>query len=231
MTPRWTHREMSIDDDGNRKLGIYFKFPMTAGLNTFIFDDPTNSLNPDNLASFSVTPGVDIEIPVSDRWTLRPYASFGWGTLLDGSESAWTYWTGVKSRYTFQSGKMNWALLNGLGYVGFTPTEGSAEDFWPLMIGLEFDYPFGKENADGDQYLWYWHASYTSFEDDLEFVVEDPTVKPITDQWEIAIAIGKKDKRMKIWFMSFDRLGLGYRTSSNGNLRGITFVFRSIFDL
>ena len=61
--------------------------------------------------------------------------------------------------------------------------------------------------------------------------MDDPTVKPISDQWEVAIAFGKRDKRMKIWFMNFDRLGLGYRTSSNGNLRGITFVFRSIFDL
>ena len=231
MTPRWNYRESSIDDDGSRTLGIYFKFPVTAGLNTFILDNPSDTLHPDNLASLSVTPGVDIEIPINQRWMLRPYASIGWGTIVDGSDSAWTYWTGIKSRFAFQSGKLNWALLNGIGYVGFTPDIGNSEDFWPLMIGLEFDYPLGKKNADGDQYLWYWHASYTTFENDLELILDDPATKPITDQWELAIALGKKDERIKIWFMNFDRLGLGFRTSSNGDLQGITFVFRSIFDL
>ena len=35
MTPRWEYRAASLTDDGDRSIGIYFKFPVTAGLETF----------------------------------------------------------------------------------------------------------------------------------------------------------------------------------------------------
>jgi len=66
--------------------------------------------------------------------------------------------------------------------------------------------------------------------DDLVFSGNPAGDRAITDQWEIAGAIGRRDSRIPIWFLNFDMLGLGYRFSSNGDLQGITFVFRSMFD-
>ena len=231
MTPRWTTREYAIDDFGNRDMGVKIKAPITAGLNTFDFEDLPGTVELENLASLSITPGVDLEIPITKRWLLRPFASLGWGTLLDGSESSWTYWGGIKSRYAFQSGKLGWALLNSVGFVGYSPSNGPSEAFWPLSIGLEFDYPVFGPTDEGDQLVFYWHANYTTFEDDVDFDADIGKVDPITDQWEFAMALGKRDKPIKIWFMRFDRLGLGYRASSNGELKGINFVFRSLFEL
>ena len=231
-TPRWEYRDASLADDGERSIGVYFKFPVTAGLETFELDDLPGALDPDNLGSLSVTPGIDLEIPVTQRFSLRPYAAVGWGTTLNRNDSAWTYWAGIRSRYSFQSGKLGWALLNSVSYVGYTPSDGAAEDFWPLMIGLEFQYPLGKKKVDEDTWLLYWHGTYTSFENDLDFNSLDGLgTEPITDEWELALALGKEDQPIRIWFMNFERLGLGYRTSSNGELRGITFIFRSVFDL
>jgi hypothetical protein len=232
MTPRWEYRQASISDDGERSVGVYFKFPITAGLETLELNDLPGALDPDNLASLSVTPGIDVEIPVTQRFTLRPYVAVGWGAALNGSESAWTYWTGIRSRYSFQSGNLDWALLSGISYVGYTPSEGSAEDFWPLMIGLEFAYPLGKAKAEEGSWMLFWHGTYSRYVSDLDFVSADrANTQPITDEWELAIAFGKKDQRMRVWFMNFDRLGLGFRTSSDGERRGIAFIFRSAFDL
>ena len=114
MTPRKELRESDLADDGKRTIGIELKFPITAGLEVFTLNDIPGTLDPDNLASLSVTPGIDITVPLNERWTLRPFASIGYGALLNGSESAWTYWAGVKSRYAFQSGNLNWALINSL---------------------------------------------------------------------------------------------------------------------
>lgn len=231
ITPRWSYKESSLNDAGDRSIGVHFKFPVTAGLETFELDNVSGALDPDNLASLSATPGIDLEIPVTQRFTLRPYAAVGWGTSTSGNESAWTYWTGIRSRYTFQSGKLDWALLNSIAYVGYTPNKGTAEGFWPWMIGLEFNYPLGKVEAKEGSWILHWHGTYTSYENDLDFVSPDGSdVKPITDQWELGIAFRRKDKRIPIWFMSFDRLGLAYRTSSDGELRGIAFIFRSVFD-
>jgi hypothetical protein len=230
MTPRWDLQEANYAEDGARTIGIEFRFPITAGLDTFNLEDIPGTVDLDNLASLSVTPGIDITIPLNDRWWLRPFAAVGWGTVLNGSESAWTYWAGLNSRYSFQHGKLNWALINSVTYVGNTPNRGPSDDFWPLMAGLEFDYPLGNYQLDNEQLFLSWHGMYTSFEDDLDQLLQDGSIKPITDQWEFGLSFHKKDKPIKIWWFKFDRLGLAYRFSSSGDLKGISFVLRSVFE-
>jgi hypothetical protein len=228
--PRWKLREASFSADGERTIGIEFRFPITGGLDNFSTHDIPGAIDLDNVASLSVTPGIDITIPVTERWWLRPYAAVGWGTALDGDDSAWTYWAGINSRYTFQKGNLNWALINSIAYVGNTPSNANSDDFWPLMAGLEFDYPLGNKQMDNEQLYLSWHGMYTTFEDDLDQTIGGISSQPITDQWEFGVSIRKKKEPIKIWFLKFDRLGLGYRFSSAGDLKGITFIFRSVFE-
>jgi len=230
MTPRWTWSDASLDANGSRVVGAHFKLPVSVGLDQFEFDDALDAVDVDNVSFLSVNPGIDIEFPINSIWSLRPYASIGYGQALGSSESAWTYWGGIKSRVELHSGKFNWRLLNQVGIVGYTPNEGPSDSFSPLMAGFEFDHPMGSSADSRQQMLLHWHASYTVFGDDLVFS-GDPTVnRSISDQWELSVALGRRDSPIRIWFLNFDRLGLGYRTSSNGDLKGITFVFRSMFD-
>lgn len=230
MTARWHQSEASIDSDGNRTLGYHWKFPVSLGLDSFDYDDPLGAADLDNVAFLSVNPGIDIEIPVNSTWSLRPYASIGYGEELGGGQSAWTYWAGLKSRFSFQAGRLDWHLLNQVGFVGYTPSDGPDDTIWPVMAGLEFDYPLGEPTDDRDQTLLHWYGSYTVFGNDLEFTGDPTTNIDITDQWEVGAAIGRRNSPISIWFLNFDRLGLGYRVSSNGELKGVTFVFRSFFD-
>ncbi len=229
-TPRWELSEADIADDGTRTIGIEFRFPITFGLNNFSYDDLPGSIDPDNLSSVSVTPGIDITIPITEKWLLRPFGAVGWGGSFNNSESVTTYWGGIKSRYSFQHGKLDWALLNSVTYVGHTPSVGPSDDFWPLMAGLEFDYPLGKRKLDGEQVFLSWHGTYTTFEEDLTNVIDDGSITPISDQWELGMSFRKEEGRIKILFLKFDRLGLAYRFSTSGDFKGISFVFRSTFD-
>ena len=229
-TPRWEFREAEIAEDGTRTIGIEFRLPITFGLDHFSYDDLIGSADLDNLSSLSFTPGIDVTIPITERWLLRPYAAVGWGGSFNGSESVLTYWAGIKSRYSFQHGKLNWALLNSVTYVGHTPSVGPSDDFWPLMVGLEFDYPLGKRKIDGEQVFLSWHGTYTTFEDNLTSVIDDGLSTPISDQWEFGMSFRKEEGRIKILFLKFDRLGLAYRFSTSGDFKGISFVFRSTFD-
>ena len=229
-TPRWEIREANFAENEIRTIGIEFRFPITFGLDRFSFDDLPGSIDLDNLTSMSVTPGVEITIPINERWWLRPHAAVGWGSTFNSSDSAWTYWAGIKSRYSFQHGKLDWALLNSVTYVGATPNRGSSESFWPLMAGLEFDYPLGARKLGGEQVFLSWHGMYTTFENELEDVIGDVTIEPINDQWEFGLSFRKEKSRIKILFMKFDRLGLAYRFSTSGDFEGISFVFHSVFD-
>jgi hypothetical protein len=233
MTPRWNIQDADYSEDGDKTIGIELKFPITFGLDRFNLDDIPEIIDLDNVASISVTPGVDITIPITARWSLRPYAAVGWGTVLSGSESSWTYWGGVKSHYSFKNGKLDWALINSVTFVGYTPNQGESEYFLPLMAGLEFDYPFGQRKLAGEQLMLSWHGMYTTYENNLDFILDEGPLgssEAITDEWEFGISLRKQTSPIKIWFMNFDRLGLAYRFSSSGDLKGISFVFRSMFE-
>lgn len=230
MTPRWDWSEASLDADGNREFGFYFKTPVSVGLDNFSYDDVVGAVDVDNVSFVSVNPGLDVEIPINDVWSIRPYVSVGHGQAFGSGESAWTYWAGIKSRLELPSGRFDWRLLNQVGFVGYTPKEGPDDGFWPVMVGLEMDSPVGSSDDPDKQKLLHWYASYTAFGDDLEFFGNPAVDLPIADSWELGVALGMRDSPIRIWFLNFNRMGLGYRTSSNGELKGIRFVFRSAWD-
>lgn len=49
--------------------------------------------------------------------------------------------------------------------------------------------------------------------------------------WQAGIALGKRDERIKIRFLSFDRLGLAYNVSTTSDFEDIKFCFRSLYDV
>lgn len=229
-TPRRSLSDTQLREDGTRQWGIELRFPVTVGLNHFPLDDLPGSVDPENLASISFTPSVYLTWPANERWMLRPFAALGWGTLLNGDESAWSYWAGVKSRYVLHEGARELALLNSLAFVGYSPSDGSGEDFWPVMSALEFGHPVLRDPGDARKWRLNWHLSYTFFQNDLDLVSRNLETEPVSDQWELGLAVSREDAAISIWRFEFERLGLSYRFSSNGDLQGIGLVFSSLFD-
>ena len=86
VPPSQTLRESSIDKNGKRSLGIELQYPLTFGLHQL--DDLDDFLDFDNFATVSFTPGVHVDIPVTEKWHLRPYAHIGWGTETESTDSA-----------------------------------------------------------------------------------------------------------------------------------------------
>ena len=231
VSPRWTFGEASIDNQGKREIAYTFRVPMTLGLAKLEFEDIPGILDPDNLTTASLNFSVDADIPVTKRFSLRPSAEIGYGTVLGESDSAWTYKGEIRSRYTFQSGKLDWGLIGGLGLVGYEPNEGPSDDFTYLAAGLEFEYPVNWPRSKNDQTMLYWHVLYTDFIDEIEFETGVEELDSVANYWQIGLALGKNREPVRLWFLKFDRLGLAYNFSTTGELRGIKFVFRSMYDL
>jgi hypothetical protein len=229
--PRRPLRKASLDEDGTRTIGIELRLPITVGLNHFPLDDVRGSFNPQNLANISVTPGIYFDVPMNARWTLRPFVAAGWGTVLNGDESAWTYWSGIRSRVAFKPGAWDVGLLNAIGFVGYTPSSGPSSKFWPITTAVEMAKPLGTLRHAGQQLLLHTLLGYTYFQADLDIIRRDLSTEPISDQWELGLAVSKADAMIRIWRFEFDRLGLSYRFSSDGELKGIGIVFGSMFDM
>jgi hypothetical protein len=227
IPPRQRVREAGFDEEGNRRLGIEIQYPLALGLNRL--DDIPDFIDFDNYATVSFTPGVQVEIPIDRRWSLRPFAHFGYGWESETEEGALIWYGGIKSRYRFHDDRYRWAFLSGVYYAGYKPEFEDRGKYGSVMAGLEFNQPLRSFRLDNDPLYLNWHLTYNWFFDRLNFHVDEDRVESFRDQWELGLALGKRDARMKIWFMSFEHIGLGFRWSSNGQFNAITVNFRSPF--
>jgi hypothetical protein len=192
-------------------------------------DEIPDFIDFDNYGTVSFTPGVQVEIPVTEKWYLRPYAHIGYGREKSTSDSAWIYYGGLKSRYRLGSGRVSWSLLNGLYFAGYKPEFESRGQYGSFMTGLEFNQPLKRFELGGDPLWLNWHVTYNYLFDRLNFHMEEDRVESINDQWELGLALGKGSKNIKIWFISFEHIGLSFKWSSNGHFKAISFNLRSPF--
>jgi hypothetical protein len=227
IPPRQTVRESSIDGNGKRTLGIEFQYPLSIGLHNL--DQIPDFIDFDNYGTLTFTPGVEVEIPVTPKWYLRPYVHIGYGIESTTSDSAWIYYGGLKSRYQLSSGPVEWSLLNGAYFAGYKPEFDQRGQYGSVMAGLEVSQPLSRFQLGGDSAFLNWHLTYNYMFDRLNFHVDEDRIESINDQWELGLALGKGRKGMKIWFMTFEHIGLSYKWSSNGKFKAIGINLRSPF--
>jgi len=225
---RQTLRESSISEAAERKLGLEIRYPVTIGLHDV--QDFGGIIDNDNFGTIAFAPGVELEIPINKRWYLRPFAHIGYGRELEKGESAWVFYTGIKSRYVFPSkNKYEWSLLNGLYFGGYRPDEGRSDHMAVASMGVELLQPLNNAQLAGRPVDLHWNLMYTFLGNKLHFNLPDGSVDPIQDHVELGFAVSLRDGPYKLWFLNVHRLGLGYRFSTSGEFTAITFHMRSWF--
>jgi hypothetical protein len=136
----------------------------------------------------------------------------------------------VKSRVSFSADGFDWALVNSLTYVGYTDNGHTSGRILPLLTGVEFDRAIDKKIG-GDPVHLYWHGGYTAYINHepvfLGAIVGSVDVK---DEWEVGMAFGRGAEPLRLWRLRWDRVGIGYRFSSDDRFHGITLFFSSLFD-
>lgn len=227
IPPRWYFRESSINDSGQRQLGIEFHFPVTFGLHRL--DELGDFIDFDNIGTVSFNPGIEIEYPVTERWHLRAYGHLGWGTEIDNSDTAWIFDAGIKSRYSFRNGHLDWALVNEVFFAGFDEKNQESDSFGGFMAGFDFSYPISIRSGTGEALNLNWDISYRWLDNDLSFMRTSEIADSVQDEWQIGVAFAKRSGPIKIWFLEFQQMGLAYRFSSDGDFQAITFSIRAPF--
>jgi hypothetical protein len=230
--PRWTWREAGFDAYGKRKVGVEFRVPVTIGAYQVDAADLGGTLNFDNVSTISGVPGVEIEVPISERWSLKPLGYVGWGTQIDGDSSAWIYWGGLKSQLRFGDEDFEWGLVNSLVYVGYSSKDAENGSALPLLTAFEFSRPIGDKKIAGHPVRLHWHVGYTAY---LNEVILNPGTSSISrmrldTEWELGAAFSTGDEPLRLWRFKWDRVGLVYRFSGDGDFHGIGIEFHSLFD-
>jgi hypothetical protein len=226
IPPRQTLRKASLDADGTRRLGVEILYPVALGLSKL--DRVPDFIEFDNFASISFTPGVELEVPVTSAWALRPYLHLGYGRELESGEEATIWYGGVKSRYRL-GGARHWSLLNEAYFAGYKPEFENRGRYGAVMAGLEWQRPLQRLDWRGAPLYLDTHLTYDWYFDELNFHVDRYRVESFQDQWELGLALGGGGRPLELGFLSFEHVGLAYRWSSNGNFKAITLNFTSPF--
>jgi hypothetical protein len=138
----------------NDHWGINLLLPVTFAYEQF--DSNFFNFNIDDIPGAAFVPGVEVQIPVSKNWILKPFGQIGIG--YSESTTTYVYGAGIKSLYSFQWGKVDFGLGNSLVFAGENPT-GNSEDegFSMLQIGLDarhlINFTTGNREADIGSYV------------------------------------------------------------------------------
>jgi hypothetical protein len=219
--------KIKVRSEEKHRIGINVRLPISVGLQTI---DPDEFFSQDisgNITTGSFVPGVELNVPLKKRWKLRPYGHIGGGASFSGDQSALIYYTGLDSHYAFEWGPADLSLINGIQWAGYTPNRGDSNWYGRFLFGLEADYPLGKNKFRGQQLLIRPHFLYYWYFNDLDFfrLLESPI--QINNEIELALAVGTK-KPQKLWLLTMDRIGIGYRFG--GNFQGVRIFLQSVFD-
>lgn len=227
MPPRQTVRKSWFKSRDDRGIGIEIKYNMALGV--FSFDESPNTIDWDDFGIISFTPGVELEIPVTRDFYIRPFAHVGWGTDSKDSSSAWIWFGGIKSRYRFPQSRNNLAVIGNIYYGGYNATDTNSDDMGGIALGMEGSIPLGRLSYGETTIDLDWHATYTYFSNEPVFTT--PKLRPVQVQqmYEFGLALGPRKGRWDLWVWKPERLGLAVKWDPDTDFLGVTVNFTSWF--
>ena len=208
-----------IREAGDGRWGVRLTLPVTAALAEFDLTD--FQLGRVRAAGLSVLPGVEAEIPLAERWILKPLANAGPGWEFKRDSSALIYTAGVATAYQ-QPLDNGWQTVLG-GKLTFAGYDAGSENsrLAALAGGGGLDIPIDMEIA-GRPALIGVQFTGTVYFNRLEFLLPGSAEKRVLAEMEIAFTLGVR-KPVEFLGASFDRVGVGFRKGSDG-LKGLRLV-------
>lgn len=186
------------------RWGLKLKAPVTVGL--YDLEKPLDDILSQNFATVSILPGVEFDKAITERWILRPTASFGYGQDVVNGVSARIWELGVRSLYTIPRRGWDFSLGNALLYAGSRTNEDVQSTTGVFSTGLNFVFPLGKTIA-GQPGNFGVHLVHYLFFNKLDFLLTDERTTGLRQQYEFAMSVGTYSP-VSVFGFQMDRIGL-----------------------
>ncbi|HZT62028.1 MAG TPA: hypothetical protein VFA36_02755 [Burkholderiales bacterium] len=200
-------------------LGVNLLLPVTVAAYHLNLNE-LDQFNPRHyVAAASVLPGVEVEIPATERWRLKPYAQAGVGSeFADIPLVAFMHTVGVKSLYRFPGEDYRVSLGNALFLAGYRIRDGSArQGIGAFQIGLNMETPWSMDLWNGPAHF-NTHVITTSYYSRLAFANPEPDGLPVYREYEVGFSF-RAGRPVSIMGFGADTFGLGFRFAQN--VRGV----------
>jgi len=185
---------------------LRFKIPLTVGV--YNLHTPEENINVDVM---SVVPGVELEIPITENWSLIPLASFGTGKDSSGGSTRYLYSLGIKHYLLMGGERVDVTYGNALRWDGYsTRGEGRGDAFTSVDAGLDVRFPLGFNLLRNPAHLSLY-GIYRHFFGQQDVVYTERMRFRVNGQLELGVTLGTIP-RLKIWRLPIERMGIGYRS-------------------
>jgi hypothetical protein len=216
----WNRYLGNVDEDEPR---VRFTLPGTFGFFDFKPIDVIEEGPPERIDSFSVKPGLELDIPLRDGWRVIPYANAGFSLASAGVEG-WLYGAGIRADRHALIGRWQSLARTEFAYAGVKFRDDTPNDsFVRIRQGFDFTRGLGWSSRGHELELGLYGV--------VDVIIDPPTI-PVANggdepmQLEVGFTLASRP-RVKIWKFDAPRLGFGYRFA--GSISGWRFVIGAPF--
>lgn len=206
--------DYTLTEPQENRLGIRLTLPLTIGLVDFKPQDVFDSGLPENLDTLSFVPGIEIDVELSPRWHLLPFAQTGRAWERAGGNDATVYSFGVHAAATIDYESFDLRFDVGGSYAAVDPDEAlNSDDMVLIEAGIEGRRPLGLKLT-GHPLDWGAYLLADFFADQAEAPLDKAADSANRVQLEVGVTIGPHS-RITVWRIPVPRLGVGYRFSDD----------------
>ena len=169
----------------------------------------------------AVVPGLEVQIPVTKYWTLKPFGQFGAGKDSAGGDLTYIYGGGAKSLIRFPWKKFMFGIGNSVILAeNRNSTKNETNGFSMLEAGLDVSHPIGLtyQNQELEAGMFF---VVSRFFNRVDFLEDGGDTEKVDGIFNIGLTLGSRES-VSIWKINFDRVGIDYRWG-NAGFRGIGF--------
>jgi len=195
-----------VASDGDR-WGLRLLLPTSFGVYDLRAATGAGDLA-ERVETVTVSPGLELDIPISGRWRLRPFAELGVVTALGDTPTQQVIRTGARWNVDLGGRAVSWLLGGAITYATADTPEGVDDDLTTGEIGVEAAFGLGFDVA-GATAVGSVYAIGRRF-DDLEFRLPDLDTFHVAWQYEVGLGFGT-DPPHRVLGVALPRIGLGYR--------------------
>lgn len=185
--------------------------PIQGGFYDFRATDTNGRRISINQQSLSLVPGIELQIPLTPRLVLKPFAQVGIAHVFGddvGNPDAWIYLAGARSVAQWRAGAYTFSLGNGLIVAGDkTIGRGFEEHYVALQIGAEVRHPLGFALGKLVPDIGVYAADYY-YPQPLQFSRFLRSPLKVSNQTEIGLSLGSAAP-FHLLFLSNPRIGAG----------------------
>jgi len=203
--------------------GLDFKLPVSIGFFNYDFEQDLPSGNlPSSFDTITVLPGVELNVPMSDSWSLHPFVDVGLGRNFGTDTMNGIYGLGLKSYYAFKVRQFPFLLGNRLYHAGFRNLDTDQYDsFTGLESGLHVPVirTGNHFNRQTDFALYYQNFIYS---ENLLISNQKGQLDSYNIQNEVGFSWGSSQISKNTLYQQ-PRIGLGVRVSNGVRIYRLVF--------